>query len=84
MSFIDDGIFIPTIMKETECDRHQAGVGTACWGVYISITNRVAPAVCGRRIRKAGYAGQISAESLRVKPKKKAFKDKKAAAARKG
>lgn len=84
MSFVSDGVFIPTIMEGTTCDRHQAGVGTACWGVYISITNRVAPAVCGRRIRKAGYAGKISAESLRVKPKPKISKDRKPSVARKG
>lgn len=43
------GKHIENIVAVTECKRHQALVGMACW--YVSAPSGVKSAVCGKRVR---------------------------------
>lgn len=63
----NDGQHVVYICNKTECSKHNADIGTPCWSVYQSETGRYLPALCGSRIRKAGFAGVITALSLNKK-----------------
>lgn len=63
----NDGLHIAKILNSTTCKKHQAKEGQACWYIRIVLTKDLAPAVCGARIRRAGYTGQPSPSSLSQK-----------------
>lgn len=65
----NDGVHIVYIMGVNPCARHGADLGTPCWYLHISATKSLSPAVCGSRIKAAGYNGKISEESLRKSTK---------------
>lgn len=67
MAIENDGNHIQKIVDSTTCKKHKATSGVACWHVYISCDQRLAPAVCGARIRRAGFNGTISESSLSQK-----------------
>jgi hypothetical protein len=57
---------IDTIINKDGCPEHAAGKGIACWHI-ITAKGMVNFAVCGKRIRRAGYNGRIHPSSLRKK-----------------
>lgn len=66
--FENPGTHIARIIKETVCRKHNADVGAPCW----AIASNMSPlghhkAVCGKRIKRAGFIGQISPQSMRLK-----------------
>lgn len=68
----NDGKRIESIINSTACGKHQADRGVACWSVATRIvesdfSERYGLAVCGRRIKKAGFNGKIDPRSLRSK-----------------
>lgn len=63
----NDGRHINGIIGNTTCKKHKAEAGVACWDVYVTASQRFAPAVCGSRIKRAGYNGKISPSSLSQK-----------------
>jgi hypothetical protein len=63
----NDGQHINEILQTTPCGKHNATEGTACWYVFITYSKRFAPAVCGKRIKRAGFNGSISAGSLSLR-----------------
>lgn len=63
----NDGQHIQNILQTTPCHKHKAAEGEACWYVFITFTKRDAPAVCGKRIKRAGFTGSISPSSLSLR-----------------
>lgn len=63
----NDGQHIEEIIKTTSCPRHKKAEGDACWYVFITFSKRFAPAVCGKRIKRAGFTGSISPSSLSLR-----------------
>lgn len=53
----------------TTCKKHKADVGMPCWVLPSNnvFTNNLHYAICGSRIRSAGYVGKISEDSMRTK-----------------
>lgn len=69
---LNDGKHITHIVATVPCGQHQAPRGSACWAVETQVidtdfSERQAYAVCGSRIRKAGYNGKISPTSVQMK-----------------
>lgn len=61
----NNGKHIDDIIDRTSCDTHNATTGTACF--YIRFDGGKGdngPAICGTRIRKAGFNGKIHPNSL--------------------
>lgn len=75
----NSGNHIATVMNAATCEKHEAGIGVPCWQVQIGIDKRLAPAVCGARIRRAGYTGTIRPESMLAKASKPAYPARKRA-----
>lgn len=72
----NDGIHIEHIVNSTKCAKHGAEEGTPCWDIFIGAIQEEGMAVCGTRIRSAGFEGRISRSSLSLgsaKPVKKPF-----------
>lgn len=67
----NSGRHIYDIIFRTICTRHGGGGGGACY-MLESSNGVLLPAVCGKRIREAGFRGKISDESVRRKSKFKA------------
>lgn len=63
----NDGQHIAYIYNQTECKKHSAEQGTPCWSVLQPDTGRYLPALCGSRIKKAGFIGHVSSLSLNKK-----------------
>lgn len=59
----NDGKHIHSIIEKARCDNHGAETGIPCWHVAVDGIGYLA-AVCGLRIRRAGYRGEISPTSL--------------------
>jgi hypothetical protein len=59
----NDGIHVAKIMGQTACPKHGADKQMPCWFVYSDSNSNRLPALCGARIRKAGYNGAISPTS---------------------
>lgn len=55
---------IQKVLASTDCRRHKADVETPCWVLHLN-AGRFAPAVCGSRVKRAGYNGDIRESSLR-------------------
>lgn len=66
---INNGKHLEHVVNTTVCGQHKAGKHVACWS--INSGSPTGPdqllAVCGRRIRKAGYNGKISSTALQLK-----------------
>lgn len=63
----NSGIHITEIMSRTDCERHKANQGSPCWHIRCDTNARVLPALCGTRIKKAGFVGNVSHESMQTK-----------------
>ena len=64
----NSGTHIDDIISRTTCKRHRGPIGTACFYVFYGSKNGEAgEAVCGERIKAAGFNGQIKPSSLRQK-----------------
>lgn len=53
----------------TSCGVHKVPTGIPCWHMPKNVEGAEGfyGAICGKRIRKAGFIGKISASSMRVK-----------------
>lgn len=61
----NSGKHIDDIVERTTCTKHNATPGFACFSVlYGSGTGEYGPAVCGNRIKNAGFNGEIHPSSL--------------------
>lgn len=60
---------ITRISAETDCPKHSAVKGFACWDIYTS-GGKILSAVCNKRARKAGFVGHISDTAMRKVTKK--------------
>lgn len=60
----NDGIHLHQIIASTPCAHHNAELGEGCWSIFVGALESEAPAICGRRVKLAGYTGQISPKSL--------------------
>jgi hypothetical protein len=57
----------------TSCGVHKVPTGVPCWHMIKNVEGGEGfyGAICGKRIRKAGFIGKISASSMRVKAPQK-------------
>ena len=57
----------------TSCGVHKVPTGVPCWHMIKNVEGAEGfyGAICGKRIRKAGFIGKISASSMRVKAPQK-------------
>lgn len=60
----NNGIHISSIISSTSCEHHDAAQNEGCWYIWVATDQSKSPAVCGRRIRKAGFTGTITPLSL--------------------
>ena len=60
----NDGVHIRAIIEGTSCEKHHAERNVACWDIYVGAISDWAPAICGARVRKAGFVGTISPTSM--------------------
>lgn len=67
----NDGKHIADITSRTICPRHRRGEGEACWDIPLDSGYKAA--VCGKRIKNAGFIGKISPGSMRQKSTKPTF-----------
>lgn len=67
MSRFNDGPRIPTIISRTDCRTHQVPVGVPCFSVDFDTVDGYGSGVCGKRVSRAGYVGEITAFSMRQK-----------------
>ena len=65
--FENPGIHIPRIVNDTACPKHHAPEGVACWVIPTNNLLNFYQAVCGKRIKRAGFIGNISPQSMRLK-----------------
>lgn len=70
----NSGEHIVDIFNRTACAKHHVPKGAPCFYIYYDSVARRGPAVCGPRIAKAGFNGQIQPNSLsrkgpRVEPR---------------
>lgn len=54
---------INDIVGRSDCTKHKAIPGMACWNIHTS-SGRVLLGICNKRARKAGFFGQITDKSL--------------------
>lgn len=70
MMKFNDGKHIAQVVSRTPCKTHQRPIGAPCWDVYLdTVKGEVTRAVCGSRIRSAGFIGTISETSVQSKRK---------------
>ena len=72
----NNGVHIRDIMSRTDCMKHDAPEGIPCFHVKYDTVNGYSAGLCGARIRKAGFNGRVSHESVQSKKqheKKRAF-----------
>lgn len=61
----NSGQHIDDVVNRTNCDKHNASEGTPCFYLYYDRTSiSRGSAVCGERVKKAGFDGQIDPRSL--------------------
>lgn len=66
----NSGKHIEDIIGRTVCDRHDGAKGIACFYVFLDTKNgEASEAICNDRIKKAGFNGKITPNSLREKTK---------------
>lgn len=67
---IDDntGFHIDEVVANTMCGHHKKGHGEPCYTLVPNTASLtyILRGVCGKRIKKAGFVGKISASSLRL------------------
>jgi len=73
----NSGKHIDEIVNQTACDKHNAKEGTPCWYIKYDRKQRLnhserGQAVCGDRIKKAGFIGRINPISLSMYSNNKA------------
>lgn len=64
------GEHIVSIIGRKTCEKHDAGLGEACYTIPSDISERVLLAICNQRAKKAGANGKISESSYQTKQKK--------------
>jgi hypothetical protein len=65
---VSSDIKIQHIMDNTTCKKHHAERSVPCWFVLPGEANvNFLSGICGPRVRKLGFSGAISPESLQVK-----------------
>jgi len=67
------GVHIEVVLDKTNCQKHKVPKGVPCWTIPkgVGAFGRYA-AVCGPRIRSAGFVGKVTPQSIRSKsPSKK-------------
>lgn len=66
----NDGKKIDDAIGRVACTKHSREVGEACWSIYPDSKDMPRTrAVCGSRIRAAGFVGQISETAVQTKRK---------------
>lgn len=66
----NDGKRIVDVVDRVVCKKHKAEMGTPCWLIYPDIRgSEKTRAVCGSRIKAAGFVGQISETAVQTKRK---------------
>lgn len=61
----NSGKHIDDIVSRTSCKKHNASHGIPCFNViYDNDKGEHGPAVCGNRIKRAGFNGKIHPNSL--------------------
>ena len=65
----NNGVHIQEAVDSTHCKRHNAPQGSPCWSIAKNVKDHEGyySAICGRRIRLAGFVGKISPSAIRVK-----------------
>lgn len=65
----NDGKHISGILLSTSCRKHGVSEGMACFYITpgASTNGTILSGVCGARVKRAGYNGQINPLSLRLK-----------------
>lgn len=64
----NDGNHLGSIIDRTECDKHNAVQGVACWAIDPGKSRETfLLAICNRRAIKAGANGKISESSYQSK-----------------
>ena len=62
----NDGVHIVNITNSTDCRKHGSEKGKACWYIWPgSSYGRPLPAICGARVKRAGFNGAVSASSVK-------------------
>jgi hypothetical protein len=66
------GIHMHRAIENTSCGKHQVPKGIPCWHMHKNVEGAEGyyGAICGSRIRKAGFIGKISASSMRARSPK--------------
>ena len=59
----DDTHYIPIILDRESCNKHGVPRGIPCYHIHLS-GGGIAPGVCGKRVKRAGFNSQISPQSL--------------------
>lgn len=67
----ESGPRIGIVMDASPCKKHKANKGDPCWTLRISVDKRLAPAVCGARVKSAGFSAPVNPESLSSTPSDK-------------
>lgn len=67
MDQINDGKHINEVIERAKCNRHKADNESPCWNIVHPITGTFRFAVCGPRIKAAGFTGSVSPFSLRLR-----------------
>ena len=76
---INNGQHITELANMNPCLRHNAPLGEPCWTIPLGHSGHGEHlrALCGSRIRRGGYDGQITSDSLSHKKKFSKFSHKK-------
>lgn len=67
MSLENDGKHVAQILAGIACKKHKAPAGDPCWYVPFGTKAGYAAALCGARIKLAGFNGTITAVSTQMK-----------------
>lgn len=71
MGMHNNGKHLEVIVGETVCAKHRADKGDGCWSIENETdTGRRGMAACGSRVKKYGYDGKISAQSMQTRREK--------------
>lgn len=69
-NYDNSGKHIDDIIGRTDCSKHHANAGLACFYVFYNTRKgESGPAICNDRVRAAGFNGKIQPSSLRQKAK---------------
>jgi len=69
MAITNSGTCIIEIIERVECERHGVPQGVPCWSVPKNVSSGFGryAAICGLRIREAGFNGKVSSLSMQSK-----------------